>query len=401
MLSKRILFAALLLSVSVGVVAQMKRYDTDFMLSRKKFVMTIPIEVERDQIYLPVTIGGRQYRFKLDTGASQGVIYDDVEMPGLQELGYITSEDATGMSRQVTTVQLPPMTLDSLTISGFKVQRMRRNVVRPGEDGIIGFALFHRGLGARIDTRVRQMTLTDRKNYFKAAEGEALKYRLSWHVPYVKVSPFEGAEDEVLFDSGSPMLYAPNGERLGQMESTVPAVTDQIQGVTYGSRAMGHFGSEHSHKITLLKLERLKWGSFEFQDVHCATVQGGSHVGAQVLQYGAMIIDPFRKQLVFQPYDGATSCQVPDRRADILMVEKDGKAMVGVVMEQGRAWEAGFRPGQVIEKVDGKDLSFDEFNAYRWVKGQEYEFTLRLPIGINTVLRAFWPLYYNQIQKEE
>ena len=387
--------------VCVGVVAQMKRYDTDFALSRKNFVMTMPIEVERDQIYLPVTIGGRQYRFKLDTGASQGVIYDDVRMPGLKELGYIKSEDATGESRQVTTVELPPMTLDSLTISGFKVQRMRRNVVRRGEDGIIGFALFHRGLAAKIDTRTRQMTLTDRKNYYKFVEGEILKYRLTWHVPYVKVSPFEGAEDEVLFDTGSPMLYAPNSHRLAQMEFAVPAVAEQTEGVTYGSRAMGHFGSEHAHKITLLKLERLKWGSFEFQDVHCATVQGGSHVGAQMLEYGAIIIDPFRKQLVFQPYDGATSCQVPDRRADIVMVEKDGKAMVGVVMEQGRAWQAGFRQGQVIEKVNGEPLSFDEFNAYRWVKGQEYVFILRLPIGINTTIRALWPLYYNQKEKEE
>ena len=379
-----------------SVVAQLKRYDTDFLLSRKNFVTTIAIEVERGQIYLPVTIGGRQYRFKLDTGASQGVIYDDVDMPGLKELGYIKSEDATGINRQVTTVELPPMTLESLTVSGFKVQRMRRNVVRQGEDGIIGFSLFHYGLAARIDTRARQMTLTDQKNYFKAVEGEALKYRLVWHVPYVKVSPFEGTDDEVLFDTGSPILYAPNSRRLAQMAATVPAVSQQTEGVTYGSRTMGHFGSERAHKITLLKLERLKWGDFEFQDVHCATVHGGSHVGAQLLEYGALVINPFRKLLVFQPYDGATSCQVPDRRADIVMVEKDGRAMVGVVMEQGRAWQAGFRSGQVIEQVDGRPLTFDEFNAYRWVKGQEYDFTLLLPVGIKTSVRAFWPLYYNQ-----
>ena len=384
-----------------SVVAQIKRYDTDFLLSRKDFVMTLPIEVERNQIYLPVTIGGRQYRFKLDTGASQGVIYDDVDMPGLQELGYIKSEDATGTSRQVTTVELPPMTLDSLTISHFKVQRMQRRVVRRGEDGIIGFALFHRGLAARIDVRAGQMTLTDRKNYFKGAEGEVLRYRLMWHVPYVKVSPFEGADDEVLFDTGSPMLYAPNSERLERMSATVPAVESQTEGVTYGRRTMGHFGSERAHRITLLRLERLRWGRFDFQDVHCATVQGGSHMGAQMLQYGAMVINPFRRQLVFQPYDGATSCQVPDPRADIVMVEKDGRAMVGMVMEQGRAWEAGFRSEQVIVKVDDRPLTFDEFNTYRWVKDQEYDFTILLPIGIQTTIRAFWPLYYNQLAKRK
>lgn len=367
---------ALLLMVCIGVVAQMKRYDTDFFLSRKNFVMTIPIEIERGQIYLPVRMQGRQYRFKLDTGASQGVIYDDVDIEGLRELGFIKSEDAVGQSHQVTTVELPPLMLDSLIISGFKVQRMKRNVRRQGEDGIIGFALFHRGIAAKIDCRDSVMILTDRKAYFKRAQGEALRYRLKWHVPYVNISPFEGTTEEVLFDSGSPLLYAINNERFAQMLATAPSVERQIEGVTYGSHAIGHFGSERSHQITLLSLDSLRWGNFILQEVHCATVQGGSHIGASLLRYGAMIIDPFRKQLVFQPYDGLTSCVVANRRPDVVIVEKDGKAMIGMVMEQGRAWQAGFRHDYIIEKVDGEPITFDQFNSYRWVKDQEYEFTL-------------------------
>ena len=387
---------ALLLMVCIGVVAQMKRYDTDFFLSRKNFVMTIPIEIERGQIYLPVRMQGRQYRFKLDTGASQGVIYDDVDIEGLRELGFIKSEDAVGQSHQVTTVELPPLMLDSLIISGFKVQRMKRNVRRQGEDGIIGFALFHRGIAAKIDCRDSVMILTDRKAYFKRAQGEALRYRLKWHVPYVNISPFEGTTEEVLFDSGSPLLYAINNERFAQMLATAPSVERQIEGVTYGSHAIGHFGSERSHQITLLSLDSLRWGNFILQEVHCATVQGGSHIGAPLLRYGAMIIDPFRKQLIFQPYDGQTSCIVANRRPDIVIVEKEGKAMIGMVMEQGKAWEAGFRHDYIIEKVDGESITFDQFNSYRWVKDQEYEFTLRLPIGIFTTLRSIWPLQYNQ-----
>ena len=387
---------ALLLMVCIGVVAQMKRYDTDFFLSRKNFVMTIPIEIERGQIYLPVRMQGRQYRFKLDTGASQGVIYDDVDIEGLRELGFIKSEDAVGQSHQVTTVELPPLMLDSLIISGFKVQRMKRNVRRQGEDGIIGFALFHRGIAAKIDCRDSVMILTDRKAYFKRAQGEALRYRLKWHVPYVNISPFEGTTEEVLFDSGSPLLYAINNERFAQMLATAPSVERQIEGITYGSHAIGHFGSERSHQIILLSLDSLRWGNFILQEVHCATVQGGSHIGAPLLRYGAMIIDPFRKQLIFQPYDGQTSCIVANRRPDIVIVEKEGKAMIGMVMEQGKAWEAGFRHDYIIEKVDGEPITFDQFNSYRWVKDQEYEFTLRLPIGILTKLRSIWPLQYNQ-----
>ena len=141
--------------------AQIKRYDTDFTLSQKKFTVTVPIEIERNQLFVRLDIGGREYRFKLDTGASQGVIYDDVSIEGLRTLGFIKSEDATGQSQQVKTVELPPFTLGGLTITGFKVQQMKRPIVRKGEDGIIGFALFHKGIAARIDTRDPESRIPD------------------------------------------------------------------------------------------------------------------------------------------------------------------------------------------------------------------------------------------------
>ena len=285
------------------VFGQIKRYDADFTLSQKKFTVTVPIEIERNQLFVRVDIGGREYRFKLDTGASQGVIYDDVSIEGLRTLGFIKSEDATGQSQQVKTVELPPFTLGGLTITGFKVQQMKRPIVRKGEDGIIGFALFHKGIAARIDTREQTMTLTDLKSLYKHAEGEVLKYTLKWHVPHVTVSPFEGSEERILFDTGSPMTYAINAESLERMAATNPLVTEQIEGTKYGSHVVGHFGVEREDTITLLNLDRLKWGNFELREVHCITVQGDSHIGAPLLMHGVMIINPFRKCLVFQPYD--------------------------------------------------------------------------------------------------
>ena len=49
--------------------------------------------------------------------------------------------------------------------------------------------------------------------------------------------------------------------------------------------------------------------------------------------------------------------------------------------------------------VDGKPVTFDEFNRYRWVEGQEYEFNMRTDADARTILRAFWPLYYNQMSQ--
>ena len=123
---------------------------------------------------------------------------------------------------------------------------------------------------------------------------------------------------------------------------------------------------------------------------------GGSHIGAPLLDYGALVINPFRRQLVFQPYDGTTSVTVANRLHDIVIVERNGRAMIGMVMHDGKAWQAGFRSNCIIEQVNGQPLTFQQFLSYRWVRNQEYQFTLLLPNGMLTTLRAFWPLQYNQ-----
>ena len=394
----RWLLTAIVLLTTADSFAQVKRYDTDFFVSQRDFLVAVPIEVERHQIFVTLDFNGRPLRFKLDTGASQGVLYDDVQLSGVVTLGTIESEDAAGHIRQMTTVQLPPFHLGSLTISGYKIQRMRRNIPRRGEDGIIGFALFNKGIAARIDVREHQLTLTDRRNHYAYTPGEALKYRLQKHVPYIKISPFADITDEVLFDTGSPLPYAVNASKFAKMRSLHPEIDSEIEGSTYGSHAMGHFGSERSGQITLLALQRLLWGNFAFHDIHCTTVNGGSHIGASLLDYGAVVINPFRRQLVFQPYDGMTSVTIANRLHDIVIVEQSGKAMIGMVMQEGKAWAAGFRPNTIIESVDGVPLTFEQFLRYHWVRNQEYLFTLHLSQGIITTLRAFWPLQYNQLE---
>ena len=390
-----LLLTVLFTAWALHAEGQVKRYDTDFTVSQHDFLESVPIEVERNQIFVTLDFNGRHLRFKLDTGASQGVLYDDVQLPDVRSLGTIESEDAAGNIRQMETVQLPPFQLGSLTISGYKVQRMSRRVMRRGEDGIIGFALFNKGIAARIDTREHQLTLTDRRNHYAYTPGEALKYRLRKHVPYINISPFEGVNDEVLFDTGSPLPYAVNAKKFALMENRYPEIVSQIEGTTYGSRTIGHFGTERSGEITLLRLHRLLWGNFAFHDIHCTTVNGGSHIGTKLLEYGAIVINPFRRLLVYQPYDGMTSCTVANHLHDIVIVERNGHAMIGMVMESGKAWQAGFRQGCIIEQVNGQPLTFEQFLRYRWVRNQEYQFTLILSNGQHTTLHAFWPLQYN------
>ena len=101
----------LLSLLCIDADAQQALYSKKLVLSERNFADSIGIEWERNQVYVPVQINGRNYRFLLDTGAAQSVVYADTPIDGCQAAGYIRSHDATGAMDTVPMVILPPMTL--------------------------------------------------------------------------------------------------------------------------------------------------------------------------------------------------------------------------------------------------------------------------------------------------
>ena len=112
------------------------------------------------------------------------------------------------------------------------------------------------------------------------------------------------------------MTIAINSQQYAQMEAENPSILEQVEGDSYGSQIKGHYGREPSGKITMLHLKRLKWGNYSFHDLHCSTINGLSHVGAPLLHYGTLIINPFKKRLIFQPYNGLDSCIIGNSRLE-------------------------------------------------------------------------------------
>ena len=363
---------------TTAIHAQIHRYDLSFTLSHKNFADTISIEFEDDQVYLPVSIGGQQYRFLLDTGSSQGVVYEGSHLPDLQELGNIVSHDAVGHNDTVRVVGLPPLQLGHTTISGYVANVLRRPPAKRGADGIIGFDLFNKRLLGKIDTRRKQLILTDRKKHFKGETGHEVKYRLKWFVPHFWVSPFMRHVDEVRFDTGSRQLYAMNKQSFDSHAFMSRQVGQQVEGRSIGQLAVGHHGAEQLDTVVFLALDRLKWADFQLLDVHCITTQGGSYIGAPILNYGTVTINPMRKRLTLTPYADADSVTVGNRQFEMAYIPIDNRPTVGLVWEQSDAYRAGFRQGDTIEAIDGQPIgSFRQFMAYRFVKGQTYTYTLR------------------------
>ena len=367
--------------------AQQHYYNLKFTLSAKNFVDSIPIEFTGQQIYLYGQVNGRSYRFCLDTGSSQGIVYSRSSFPYGKILGEIKSHDANGKVSTVKVAQYPDFTIGHLTIRGYSGSVINSSVIPQSFDAIIGFDLFNKGLCAKIDTKAQLLILTDRRDFFDDEEGFPFKYRLLRWVPQVKLSPYPGFTDEARFDTGSQRLYEMSGNSLRMLVTAFPEFATQIEGRSYGHRAIGSFGTERKEDVAFLGMDALTIGGHTFRDIHTMTTQGASRIGAGILNYGNIIIRPHRKEMIFQPDSEGVETWVGNKQMDIAFVPQNGKAVVGLIWEKSIHYQNGFRQGDVILSIDGKPVnSFAQFIAFPFINGRKHRFMV---MGTNGVIRTF------------
>lgn len=393
---------------------QLHRYNPNFGLSAENFCDTISIDVEDDLILVPVQIDNKVYRFCLDTGSSQGMVYANSNIPDLVPLGNIISRDANNHVDTVQVIQLPPFTLPTnssqLTVSGYVASLMPRHSISDKYDAIIGFDLFNRGICAKIDKQRGLLILTDEKKLFRAEEkvGYTLRYKLKWFVPYLYVSPFVRHTDEALFDTGAPLFYTMSRESfdehlasdLANLHKNLGAgIERQVEGRAEGHLTLGGFGLEKKDEVVFLHLDRLKWGDFAFTDLHTITTQGASKIGAKLLDFGTVIINPFRKHITFQPYPnevpssgegtGVSSVHVGNKQFSVAFVPYKGQAVVGLIWEGSPPYKAGMRQGDVILQIDQRPItSFADFQRFGYIKGERHRFRLRDQQGVEKIVEC-------------
>lgn len=401
-LRRAVIMTVGLLPMASYAQLSMQRYNPHFGLSARNFCDTIAIELEDDLVLLPVTIGNRQYRFCLDTGSSQGMVYRNSEISGLTALGSIVSRDANNRVDTVQVVSLPSFVLggsgSGLVVSGYVASLMPRPAVSEKYDAVIGFDLFNRGLCGKIDTQKKVLILTDSKKFFAEEEraGYGARYKLKWFVPYLYVSPFVRHTDEVLFDTGAAQLYTMNKQSFDEHAASDLAnlsknlgvgIERQVEGRAEGRLSIGGFGVERKDEVVFLRLDRLRWGDFSFTDVRAVTTQGASKVGAQLLNYGSLIVNPFRKRLTFQPYSGADSVHVGNKQFSVAFVPMRGRAAIGLIWEGSEQYQAGMRQGDIVLQIDQRPiLTFADFKRFRFIKGEIHRFRLQDKAGNEKVV---------------
>jgi hypothetical protein len=184
--------------------------------------------------------------------------------------------------------------------------------------------------------------------------------------------------DQVLFDTGFRHLYAMNSESFLKHVYKSRQVSEQVEGRAVGQHTIGAHSVETADTVYFLALDRLKWDAFSFRDYHTVTQQGSSHIGADVLNYGRIIINPFRKRIILQPYTKNDEVTISNPQFQMYIIPINNRPTVGLIRQESEAYKSGLRQGDVILKVDGRDIpSITIFQRLRFVSGQSYTYTVR------------------------
>lgn len=212
---------------------------------------------------------------------------------------------------------------------------------------------------------------------------------MKFHVPYLDTNPFSSYREQVLFDTGNRELFGMNRKSFDACAAqTGRAIETQVEGRSVGRHAIGHLGAESLGEVIFLHLNQLRTLGVTFCDVHTLTTVGDSHIGAKILNYGAVVFLPRQKRIRFQPYDGQAEIRVNNEQLDIAFVSEGGLPCVGLVWDKGEPYKLGFRQGDIILKIDDTPVnSFTSFIAWPFVVGREHRFLVRTKLGIQHEIR--------------
>ena len=364
----------------------------DFTINRKDFVDTIPLNYRYGQILLVVAIDGKTYNLCLDTGAAMGAIYENSSISLALQDTTVTVIDSQNAKRKTRVMRLAPMQLGSLTITDYPAGLMPESVFSDCyNDGVIGFNLFRRGVSAKIDLQNKVLILTDRKDFFRKEKGITFRYK-AYQTPVVTLEPSTMCRDVATFDTGFYDFYTMNKARSFDLFtqagkdkpiSIARKMREQVRWKGKGRASIGLFGVGKEDEVASLQLDRLRIGKMSFFNVPAKTGAGNSLLGCQMLEYGSIIIDPFREKLTFQPRNSSDTCRVDRRPSDFFVVPVGGKPIVSLINEQSKVYANGMRMGDTITGVDGRKMdNFCMFVAEVNAKKRTYKLSLLSEEGV-------------------
>jgi predicted aspartyl protease len=327
-------------------------------LDKKNFIDTISFEFINNKIILPVSIEGETYRFAFDTGASMFIPKTLVTKNNYRILKTDSVRDASGKREALDFAELREFQLGNLTFTNTPC------IVRDLDEDLFCSALFDGLIGSnilknlivKIDVENKWLIITDRKEVFKNETGFKKHFISSrkQNIPYIEANFLGKKNANILFDTGDNDFFTLSNQIFNQLYKQgrlKTAILDKTIGVESG----GFAGYENESTKYLLKTDDFQLADFHFQNLYFTlTSSRSSRIGADLLNYGKVILDFKKHQFTFIPQESGATVTIPDtKRPSHSFIQKDGLVIVGLIWESSNAYKAGLRKGFILKQING------------------------------------------------
>jgi hypothetical protein len=336
--------------------APAKSYLNQGGLASRNFTDTIPFEFTKHKVIVEVTIGRRPWRFLMDTGAPLAISRNLQDELQFQRVHRELVGDINGRADSLDFVRVTELNLGRTRVQN--VPALVLDGANPllgcfGVDGIIGSNLLRQTV-VRFNAEDLTIILTDRAQRLglDPRSGTAMELDPVQSTPMVRLQPFRGLNEWVVFDSGADELYSMSLRSFHYFRRETD-LEPFIRSTGYGSDEVGLYGLGEDTTQYLLQLQHLRVNATEFSNVLVATtVDDHSRLGAELLDHGIVTLDYPNARFHFQHFQERPHIDCQDKRFGFTF-RPDGEGLrIGLVWKKSDAYALGIRPNWQVLQIN-------------------------------------------------
>ena len=333
------------------------------------FADTIKFTYKAGQIFVPISIGDKEYRFLFDTGAPMFMLNEVSSDFIKHELDSILVGDFTKSKKQeIKHGFMRDFALGKLHFSNYEYCIMNYGSANDC-DGFWGVSsLFEYGLSMKIDLKDGVIILTDIKDFFDNEQGLEIPYDSYNSYLNMRFSMSYGRGGWVRFDTGVNSFMTLN--KKDYYDKSIKGkhkekFKEQIVWSDFGSIRRSVHGLENPAEHIFMKINEIGIGDVIFEGLPVEVTQGMTTIGSRILEYGSIIIDSHKNKMKYQPNIWGGRVSINDNNEDVMFVCESGNIYVAMLNPNSDIYKQGLRKGNYLIEYNQKPIKCiaDFYNA--------------------------------------
>lgn len=322
------------------------------------YLISLPYDLVGGRLIVTVDIGGKEYRFVVDTGSGTHLSQKVIEEIKPDVLETMTITDNESRTNTIYTYSLQEITLDGVTFNNLVAHKLDDSQLTEclGIDGVIGSDLLQNSV-VRFSSSDKTIRIANTPGKFDLNKENSTEMILvsGNRIPMLKsfLTDKQNFSIDVLFSSAMPGLYEMTLNQFLDIRKH-DIFSDSIITQGMGGLIGTPTGQVRDTDLYRLRIPDLSIANAHFKNVTINTVRkNDSQIGSYLFNYGDVTIDYKNRQFYFEPYPKKNPDHY-EKEMSVDVILWENKFIIGAVWNKDLQDE--ITPGDQVLSIDGISL---------------------------------------------